>query len=92
MREEARLWRWGPHRQRQGVLAVVEGVLKHHGSQHVVGAVIVFYVVLKVLLGGKATDCRGHQSCELPTHPFHLKNLDISGHFQIKDYKLNKFL
>lgn len=40
----------GPHRQWQGVLAVVEGVLKHHSGQHIGGAVVVLDVVLEVLL------------------------------------------
>lgn len=46
-----------PHRQRQRVLAVVEAVLEHHGSQHVGGAVVVPDVVLEVLLRGEAADC-----------------------------------
>lgn len=52
----------GPHRQRQGVLAVVEGVLKHHSGQHVGGAVVILDIVLKVLLGGKAMNCGEHRS------------------------------
>lgn len=49
-----------PHRQGQGVLAVVEGVFEHHGSQHVGGAVVILDVVLKVLLRGKAMNCEEH--------------------------------
>lgn len=49
-----------PHLQGQGVLAVVEGVFKHDGGQHVGGAVVVLDVVLKVLLRGKASNCGEH--------------------------------
>lgn len=53
----------GPHRQRQGLPTVVEGVLEHHGSQHVGGVVVVPDVVLKVLLRGKASSCGRSASC-----------------------------
>lgn len=53
----------GPHRQRQGLPAVVEGVLKHQGGQHVRGAVVVPDVVLKVFLRGKAASCGRAASC-----------------------------
>lgn len=59
-------WGWGPYRQRQGVPAVVEGVLKHHGGQHVGGVVVIPHVVLKVLLRGEAVHCgRQAQSCPI---------------------------
>lgn len=45
------------HRQWQGVLAVVEGVLKYHSCQHVGGVVVIANVVLEVLLRGKAVHC-----------------------------------
>lgn len=74
-------WGWGPHRQRQGVPAVVEGVLEHQGGQHVGGAVVVSDVVLEVLLGGEAVSYGEKGRLELSNHLLCLKKL----HFQIKD-------
>lgn len=68
----------GPHRQRQGVLAVVEGVLKYHSGQHIGGAVVILDVVLKVLLWGKAANCGEHWSWIAQLSPY-LKN---SGQFR----------
>lgn len=43
---------------------MVEGVIKHHGSQHVGGVVVVLDVVLKVLLRAKAASCgRAAEPC-----------------------------
>lgn len=66
------------HRQGQRVLAVVEGVLEHHGGQHAGGAVVVPDVVLKVLLRGKAADCEEHWSSVAQSCLPHSKNLDSS--------------
>lgn len=74
-------WGWGPHRQRQGILAVVEGMLEHHGGQHVGRAVVVPDVVLKVLFGGEAASCGEEGGPELPNRPLCLRKLDL----QIKD-------
>lgn len=78
----------GPHRQRQGLCAVVEGVLEHHGGQHVGGTVVVPDVVLKVLLGGKAASCEGAESCRRACSTWK------SGHFtsfSVKDGKCPGF-
>lgn len=78
----------GPHRQRQGLPAVVEGVLEHHSSQHVGGVVVVPDVVLKVLLRGKAASCGRAASCPSTCSTWKLGHF---GSFSVKDCKCPGF-
>lgn len=70
------------HSQRQGLLAVVGGVLKHHSSQHIGGVIVIPNVVLEVFFSGKAVYCEPSIGVEFSNHFCPAESLRVSGHLR----------
>lgn len=78
------------HRQRQGVLAVVEAVLKYHSCQHAGGVVVIANVVLEVLLRGEAVHCGQSTKVHIAQPSLTLEKPGNVRTLQIKDSVLTR--